>query len=331
MEAKEIIGGALSGGGAHGSYTGGVLQGLHELKGITFDMMSGTSTGSLQENLAVLNLYPRLKTAYTTMSNDDIYRINPFKKGAQSSDLALNIWSFLRMRLIEKEPTFGDSTKLKDQIDRFFTYEDYLTTREQGLKLYVCVVNLTKRRKEFYSNMDGKGTKADYEIYKEWVWVSTLAAPFTSIFKHPDTKDYYVDGGFMEHVPIQKLIDEGCTEIYAISTKAEFDENRELDLGNDVLLLLREMIAVMMEEIANNDFALASLEAKNKDVTIHIIRPLSEISKNSMNFDKTLMTKWWDEGYEFVKNGLAMKSSQTIKLKAGQKMIHKLARQAQNR
>lgn len=332
MKVIEKIGGALSGGGAHGAQSGGVLHGLHDFHGIEFSILSGTSTGALQQNLVGLADYNKLKTAYTSITNNDIYKINPFKtKGAKNNDLALNFWSFLRMRWFKKQPTFGDSTNLKSQIDKFFSYQEYLETRKLGIELYVCVVNLTKRRKEFYSNMDGEGTEMDYEIYKDWVWASTLAVPFTSIYKHPSTGDYYIDGGFMEHIPIQKLIDSGATKIYAVSTKAEFDENRELNLGNKVEVLIREMISVMMEEISDNDFALANLEAKDKDVEINIIKPPSKISDNSMNFNMELMTKWWQEGYDYVKSGEALDTCEKIELKAGQKMIHKIARKMQNR
>jgi len=310
----------LSGGGSKGAFTGGMLEYMKMVAGKEYELYVATSTGSMLQPLTALNEFEKLKEAYTSLDLDNIYTISPFKKTKDPEKAKFNFWSILRMHM-KGEPTFGDSTKLlKEVMPKFFSEEDYARLKDSGKKVIPCVTNLTKVREEYYSSDD-----VSYEDFLKWTWLSSNAVPFTSLVK--ENGDYYADGGFMEHIPIHKAIELGATEIDAISTKPEeWDVEEDLDFGNNPLKLIQHMIDVMMWEMHKRDIDVAKYMAVEKDVTINIYYAPRRLTKNSMYFDKDVMTEWWDEGYEYAKslfeyNGKARKAvkCKTIHLKAKKK------------
>jgi NTE family protein len=109
----------------------------------------------------------------------------------------------------------------------------------------------------------------------------------------------YGDGGYIEHTPIQSLIDKGCTHIDVIMHKSP---ELDMDESDNPLEFMTRIISIMMWEAADNDMKLAQLKAKNKDVVLNIYKPNRKLTNNSLIFDKELMESWWDEGYKFAEN-----------------------------
>jgi predicted patatin/cPLA2 family phospholipase len=301
----------LSGGGSKGAFTGGMLEYMKTVEGRDYELYLGTSTGSLLQTLAAINEFGKLKEAYTTLNLDEIYDISPYKKTNDPEKAKINIWSVLRMCLLRKEPTFGDSTNLQDKMRKTFSRKDFDKARSMGKTIIPCVTNLTKVREEYYSSND-----ISYEEFMDWTWISTNAVPFSSMVKR--NGDYYADGGFMEHMPIHRAIELGATEIDAITTKPEnhsIDQN--LDFGSNPLKLIEHIIDVMMWESFKRDIDVAKYMAVEKDVTINIYYAPRTLTNNPMYFDKRVMSEWWEEGYNYmmdnhVNNKVACK---TIKLK----------------
>jgi hypothetical protein len=58
----------------------------------------------------------------------------------------------------------------------------------------------------------------------------------------------------------------------------------------------------MSREISLSDVAVSKLLAKDKDVKLRFYYTPYKLTDNSLMFDKEQMTKWWQEGYDFVKN-----------------------------
>jgi len=69
----------VSGGGSKGAFGGGVAQYLIEEEKKEYDLLIGTSTGSLLVPFIAIKKMDILKEAYTTVTQKDIFKINPFK------------------------------------------------------------------------------------------------------------------------------------------------------------------------------------------------------------------------------------------------------------
>ncbi|MFZ1790083.1 MAG: patatin-like phospholipase family protein, partial [Saprospiraceae bacterium] len=68
----------ISGGGSKGAFAGGIAQYLIEEEKIKYDIFVGCSTGSLLVPLLALGEISRLREAYTSVTQSDIYSISPF-------------------------------------------------------------------------------------------------------------------------------------------------------------------------------------------------------------------------------------------------------------
>jgi predicted patatin/cPLA2 family phospholipase len=292
----------LSGGGAKGAFTGGMLEYMKKEMGKEYDLYVATSTGTLLQTLTSINEFDALKEAYTTMNLDDIYKISPFKQGKSTDSVgSLNIWSLIKMIFFKKEPTFGDSSNLKKLIHKYFTKEKYLKSLDEGKNLVVCVTNISRAREEYYSSQD-LGSKG-YNDFCDWTWISSNAVPFTSIVRRGRDNDYYADGGFMEHVPIKKAIELGATEIDVISTKTErYSGDPEVDFGNNPLKLLERLFDITMKETSDRDIEAAKNMAKENAVTVKVYNFPRKLTDNSMYFDESQMLGWWEEGYHYAKS-----------------------------
>jgi len=311
----------LSGGGSKGAYVGGMLEYMKMEMGKEYELYLGTSTGSLLQTLASVNDFESLKEGYTTMGLDDIYKISPLKKNGK-----FNLWSIFRMIVFRKEPTFGDSSNLKDLIYRFFPQEKYNQSLAEGKNIVTCVTNLSRARSEYYSSV-ALGEEG-YDKFVDWTWISGNAVPFTSLVRRGVEDDYYADGGFMEHVPIRKAIEMGATEIDVISTKTEnYSGDVDVDFGNNPLELIERMFDVFLRENADRDIEAAKNIAKENDVTVNIYFLPKSLTDNTMFFDEKQMRGWWDEGYNYIKKldeqKDLKKACKVIKMRAKKKPTRK--------
>ena len=294
---EEKWGYAASGGGAKGAWGGGVSDYLTNVEGRDYDLLAGTSTGCLLMNLVALHKMDLLKQAYTTVDNDDIYTLAPYTiKNNQNGNFKTKM-NYLKIGwniFVKKQHTFGDSSKLRDElIPKFFTEADYNKVIENNKELIACVTNLTLGKTEHKSNLDEGMT---YEDFLDWVWASTGAAPIMSIVEKDNME--YADGGYIEHVPLQELINKGCTHIDVILHSAP-----ELDIEKirNPLHLVTRLMDIMMWENAKQDMAFAKLKAKDNDVILNVYKPPRKLTNNSLVFDQETMENWWAEGYEYAK------------------------------
>lgn len=289
---------AASGGGAKGAWGGGVSQYLTEELGRDYEVLAGTSTGNLLMNLVALKRMALLKEAYTGVNNDDIYDLAPYRIASVKNGVFKTKMNYFKIGwniFVKKQVTFGDSTKLRRElIPKFFTKKDYEEVLSLNKELISCVVNLTLARHETKSNMDDKMT---YEDFLDWVWASTCAAPYMSVVNKNNME--YVDGGYIEHIPIQSLIDRGCTHIDVISHSAPKLDTEKM---RDPLHLIRRLMDISMKGNAEADMLVANLQASEHDVVINYYEPGRKLTNNSLVFDKQTMIEWWKEGYDYAKN-----------------------------
>ncbi|NNL32444.1 MAG: patatin-like phospholipase family protein, partial [Flavobacteriaceae bacterium] len=88
----------ISGGGSKGAFAGGVAQFLIENQGRQYDMLLGTSTGSLLVSHLALKNIPKIYKIFTNVRQNDIFSVSPFvqrKRGNReyvSIDFMNSLW-----------------------------------------------------------------------------------------------------------------------------------------------------------------------------------------------------------------------------------------------
>ena len=191
----------LSGGGSKGSYQIGVWKALKKLH-IKYDIVTGTSVGSLNAAFMTQNTYKKAVKLYKhtnmyTLFGEDIkrpknnkelikiYSTNLKNGGMDVTNFGKRIKEYLNIKKFYK-------SKIK------FALVTYNRTDKKGL-----VLTKDKIR---------KNRLADYLIASCTVYP---AFPYKRI----NGKDY-IDGGFYDNLPINAAIELGADEIIAIDLKA---------------------------------------------------------------------------------------------------------------
>lgn len=277
----------LSGGGAKGSWSGGVIEYLIKDKGLSWDYVIGTSTGSLLAPLSAIKEIERLKEAYTSVNNKSIFNISPFKENGK-----LRIFNAI-WRIMNNKSSLGQANNLKKKIKEIITEEDFNRIIEENKEVISVVSNMTTFTSEY------KSTKTEtYEDYCDWL-LASASVPLLFEVKNKNNCQY-LDGGILEPVPLQKAINMGATEIDVIVLSAE-NVNKYDDMENIFNVAMRT-IDFMNKEITKDDILIGKLHGEAIEIKINIYRTPFSLTKNSIIFNKEEMLKWWKMGYDFAKN-----------------------------
>ena len=285
----------ISGGGSKGAFAGGVAQYLMKHEDRDYDLLLGTSTGSLMISHLALHKLDELKELYTNVNQDSIFSNNPFSIRSVDGQKIVSInhfntlWNFLNGR-----KTFGESKNLRKLIAKNITKKMYDEIHSSEKEIVVTVSNLTTNRIEYKSNKD-----CTYEDFCDWIWGSCNYVPFMSLLE----KDHcqYADGGFGTLVPIREAILRGATEIDAIILETEIPLINRLPAKNPFSLLF-DVFGFMLTHVERHNITIGKLAAKNKDVQLNLYYTPTVLTTNSLVFDQKIMRKWWKSGFNYAKS-----------------------------
>lgn len=291
----------ISGGGSKGAFAGGIVEYLIKEKQLNWNVYIGTSTGNLLCPLISVGKIDELKNKYTTISDSDIYSVNPFTKNG-----GVSIFNLLK-RIIFKKRSLGEASKLRKLISSFLTESDYNLLLNSNKEIFSCVTNFTTSCSEYKRIKDEK-----WEDFCDWMFASSSVPIAFDVVKKNGYE--YFDGGMTNSVPIQKAIDEQCTEIDVIILKQKQENNWYSNIyKNPMFAIIMKTLNVLLREIAMSDIQIGLLEAKNGQNVIKLNIYYAPIQNdNIIHFDKVQMTKWWNDGYEFAKN-YTVKTSTLLK------------------
>ena len=316
----------LSGGGAKGAFTAGVVKYLMVELGLNFDLVVGTSTGALIAPLVASQDIANLIHFYENVEQQDILTDRPDLLAFLFSD-ALNDTKPLE-RLIHK--FFGDRRR----------YERLVRS---STEIFVTVVNMQTGEIEYGNqHQDPKPTLLKKILASACV---PVMMPPVKIGKHQ-----YVDGGVKEIAPFSKAIDEGATHIVSVILSPDpAQRGRIRKEFTSTMEILKRSLELLTEEIVDNDLKIATvyseairyldqmkINAKEKIgltdpqirklfaglenpfqgkriVGITTIRPDDELVDSSLNFDPDKMREMVDKGYKKAKEVV----SQEITLNTG--------------
>lgn len=279
----------IFGGGSYGAYHVGTLARL----GINFDEVYGTSTGALQAPLVALGEYDRLREAYTSLNQYDVfdgYWSNPIKSNGK-----VNLTKSA-IRLARGKKTLGSTKKaLPKTIQKFYTEQDHYRLQNSTSRATVCVTNLSKANPSLAEYFD-----SNTSMYEEFVKMMTASASFPAVMSSIiHNGQEYVDGGLVESGPVEKAMATEPKEIHLFVHKTSIYENREMPITKNFGHLLMRMVYSMTNEVQLNDLhehKLKTWGALYGVKSIHVHWMKKEYT-NRLVFDKGEMQKMYEDGF----------------------------------
>lgn len=285
----------ISGGGSKGAFAGGVAQYLLEDKKHKYDLLLGTSTGSLLIPHLALGNVDKIRRIYTNVSMDKIFDINPFvvKHKEDLDTVSINHFNVI-LQFLKGRRTFGESHRLLKYIKKNFTRTEFNTLKASQTNIVVTVTNLSKNEVEYKCIRD-----FEYEEFCDWIWISCNYIPFMSLV-HKNGFDYG-DGGFSSLVPIREAINRGATEVDVVILETEV-ETQSRAIGKNPFSLMVDLFQTLLNQVEKHDITIGKLAAKNKDVKLNLYYTPIKLTDNALVFNKKHMKQWWIQGYAYAQN-----------------------------
>ncbi|MGB5403245.1 MAG: patatin-like phospholipase family protein [Robiginitalea sp.] len=285
----------ISGGGSKGAFAGGVAQYLLEKKKYSYDLLLGTSTGSLLISHLGLKKIDKIRNIYTSVTQDSIFSNCPFtiehKYGIAT--IGINHRNVLK-NFFKGRKTFGESLNLLTLIRNSITEAEFAELKKGPLDIVVTVSNLSLNQVEYKSIND-----FDYDSFCEWIWISCNYIPFMTLVRKKGSE--YADGGLGCMVPIEEAIKRGATEVDAIILHTEVSHLNRMPSRN-AFSLLTNMFAFMLDRIEEHNIKIGKFTANHNNAIINFYYTPTVLTTNSLVFDKKQMTKWWKSGYLYAES-----------------------------
>lgn len=291
----------ISGGGALGAWGVGVSKALVEQEGKDYTTVIGTSTGALMGPLVLAKRFEQLQEAYTSVTQDDIFNVNPFK-----SDGGIKVLS-AAIRVITNKNTIGESLPLRDLIREFFTVELFNELRNTNKTFGAAVVSLTTARTEVKILKDNT-----YDDNVDWIWASANNPVFMSLLEKDN--ELWTDGGLKDYAAISYVLENNLAdEIDVILHTTTEITNRNFRTVNGIFDLLFRVIDVFGSDVIQNDIENAKLRVKlQNEVAInfyYINQSQKDLIGNNLLFDRENMTQILNEGFQSVVDGTIVRRS----------------------
>ena len=205
----------ISGGGAKGAFGGGIAEFLIKDCKKKYDIFIGTSVGSLIIPLLSLGEIDRLRKAFTSVTQKDIFNNCPFiiSKSNGQFKTRINHIGIVKAFLTGKK-TLGESENLKQLISKNITEEDFDIMKRNKPEVIVTVSNLSCKTVEYKSLK-----QCTYTDFCEWIWASANVIPFMSLVEKDGFE--YGDGGMGNILPVYEALNRGAREIDIILLNSE--------------------------------------------------------------------------------------------------------------
>ena len=285
----------ISGGGSKGAFAGGVAQYLLEEKKHSYDLLLGTSTGSLLISHLGLKKIDKIRNIYTSVTQDSIFSNCPFtiQRKYGIATIGIHHRNVLK-NILKGRKTFGESLNLLTLIRNSITEAEFDELKKGPLDIVVTVSNLSLNQVEYKSIND-----FDYDSFCEWIWISCNYIPFMSLVRKKGLE--YADGGLGCMVPIEEAIKRGATVVDAIILHTEVSHLNRMPSRN-AFSLLTNMFAFMLDRIEEHNIKIGKFSANHHNAIINFYYTPTVLTTNSLVFDEQQMTKWWKSGYLYAES-----------------------------
>jgi NTE family protein len=279
---------AVSGGGSKGAFAVGVVQALRERFDVTFDVVSGTSTGALLAPFVVTGRLGRAEELYTSFSTEDCFV-------RQDAVTALQAGFLL------------DTAPLRALIDRFVDDELFASVRratDAGRRMFVTAVNLDTRALTYFHvgappRVPNDPSRVTREVSTREALVDAMLASASQpvIMRLPTIGgERYCDGGVRETAPIRVVVDSGATDVVAI-VLSPAPTGAPDPAGTSLLATADRTLDLLLSEVVRDDIAEA---ASVPGVRVTLIRPREDLITDSLAFTHADMRRMVRLGLERV-------------------------------
>jgi predicted patatin/cPLA2 family phospholipase len=271
----------ISGGGAFGACGAGTLAALNK----PYELVAGVSTGALMGPLVALQKFDLLKEAYTSVSQEDIFNVNPFTKDGKIN-IPNAVW-----RVVRGKTTLGETENLRKTIRRFLLESNYQSLQSGPREVIVACQEISRLPSTvaYFSTR-----QTAYSDFLDWLWAAANA-PVVSSILYKDGGEW-IDAGLTELLSLQYLIKRGCKEIDVILHRPRREPVQEQPVKNLFNLVLR-LFDIQREALEADDLATGLLSAEIASAKINVYYLPRELGKNSLIFNKNLMQEWYMLGY----------------------------------
>lgn len=183
----------IGGGGRDGIRTIAKLEHKYN-QGVKYDIGIGVSTGAMMVCKVLLGDFDDLVTAYTTVSNSDVYKSYPFNKKGD-----IDVFTVVK-RAWQGYSTIGDMYPMLRLVKRWLTQDDYTRLRESGKVAIIAVLNVTTGLVEYKSS-------DDHDYWEFCAYIAAASSP-ELLGNYWTIDDWeYSDAGLATLVPILKAIE----------------------------------------------------------------------------------------------------------------------------
>ncbi|MEM6829889.1 MAG: patatin-like phospholipase family protein [Bacteroidota bacterium] len=301
-EADDLHAIVISGGGAFGAWGVGVIEGLSEGKTPrNYSLCVGTSTGSLMGPLVLLRDFSTLKDAYTSVTQKDIFNVNPFKRNGK-----LRAFNF-GMRAILGKNTVGETDNLRKTIEIFFPQQDFEKLKQNNLEFAATTVSLTTGLTHHKSTNDNA-----YQDMVDWMWTSANQPVFMSLVKKED--QYWGDGGLKELLPVKYALEKKARVIDVIvHNTPDFGRSNDWQ-PKGILSSLEQTISIFTEGVGFSNVTESELDIdatpdlRETELNFYYMSDgLRSMLPSDLVFDATVMNKLYEIGLNSVREGSIVK------------------------
>lgn len=223
LDLTKEYGIVLEGGGAKGAYQIGAWRALQEA-GVRIRGVAGTSVGALNGAMICMGDLARAEQIWENISYSKVIDIDEsFMKGVIKGDLKeVNLSAFIRDAVRVINGGGLDVTPLRNLIAECCDEE---TIRHSPVDLYVVTISLTDRA---LLNVNVKETEEG--MIPDMLLASAYFPTFKQEKLHGKT---YIDGGGLDSVPIDALLENGYKDIIVIRVYG-IGHEKEIRIPEDV-------------------------------------------------------------------------------------------------
>ncbi|RYG23697.1 MAG: patatin-like phospholipase family protein, partial [Chitinophagaceae bacterium] len=245
----------ISGGGSKGAFAVGVYKHLFENYAMDFDVLVGTSTGSLIVPLAALGRTDLLKELYTTQRTENIV-------------IKDNIGNRL-----DKDAIF-EVTPLWETIKKYYTDAFYEELLNSGKELFLNTTCLQTEELVVFTTAQNPVPSKYYTIRKlinaEHFRRAVLASACQPVFMTPVKVNkqvpgdpfpdhQFVDGGVREYAGVQMAIDYDAKEIFTILLSSSDTGAADGPEFKTLFPILEKTISIFTADVGKNDLVIPML------------------------------------------------------------------------
>lgn len=255
----------------------------------------GTSTGSLLISHLALDKVDKIKKVFTSVDEKSIFNSYPFtikNDKVLGKQIGINHLNVLKSFLRGKK-TFGESLNLRKLISRTLSEQEFEQLKYSEKDIVATVSNLSLNQVEYKSIKD-----FNYKDFCDWIWISSNYVPFMSLAEKNNYE--YADGGFGCMVPIEEAISRGAKIIDVIVLETEV-RGMNITPTKNAFSLITNLYLYMTERNVKQNIRIGKLMATNRKAMLNFYYTPTELTTNSLIFDKEKITQWWQLGFEYAR------------------------------